>query len=57
VFPTEKLYQLLDIDIHQVNRRNFAGMGSNAEDEILTDSIDDEEAVVATAYREPTGMA
>jgi len=57
VFPTEKLHQLLDIDIHQVNRRNFAGMGSNAEDEILADSIDDEEAVVATAHREPTGMA
>jgi hypothetical protein len=32
-------------------------MGPDAQDEILADSIDDEEAVVVTAHREPTGMA
>jgi hypothetical protein len=53
----EELHQLLDIDIHQVNRCDFAGMGSDAHDKILTDSIDDEEAVVVTANRESSGMA
>jgi hypothetical protein len=52
----QKLHQLLDIDIHQVNRRDFAGMGSDAHDKILTDSINDEEAVVVTANRESSGM-
>jgi hypothetical protein len=52
----EKLHQLLDVDIHQVNRRDFAGLGSDAHDKILTDSINDEEAVVVTANRESSGM-
>jgi hypothetical protein len=32
-------------------------MGSDAHDKILTDSIDDEKAVIVTADREPTRMA
>jgi hypothetical protein len=32
-------------------------MGSDPHDKILADSIDDEEAVIVTADREPTGMA
>jgi hypothetical protein len=55
-FLRQKLRQFLDINIHQVNRRDFAGMGSDAHDKILADSIDNEEAVVVTADREPTGM-
>ena len=55
-FLRQKLRQFLDINIHQVNRRDFAGMGSDAHDKILADSIDDKEAVVVTADREPTGM-
>jgi hypothetical protein len=31
-------------------------MGSDAHDKILTDSINDEEAVVVTANRESSGM-
>ena len=50
----QKVHQLLNVDIHQVNRRDFAGMGSDAHDKILADSIDNEEAVVVTADREPT---
>jgi hypothetical protein len=53
----QKLHQLLDIDFHQVNRRDFAGMGSDAHNKILADSIDDQEAVVVTADRESSGMA
>jgi hypothetical protein len=55
-FLRQKLRQFLDIDIHQVNRRDFAGMGSDTHDKILADSIDNEEAVVVTADRESTGM-
>jgi hypothetical protein len=32
-------------------------MGSDAHDKILTNSIDDEEAVIVTANRESSGMA
>jgi len=52
----QKLHQLLDVSVQQVNRRDFAGMGSDAHDKILADSIDNEEAVVVTADREPTGI-
>jgi hypothetical protein len=47
----QKLHQLLDINVHQVNRRDLAGMGSDPHDKILADSIDDEEAVIVTADR------
>jgi hypothetical protein len=53
----QKLHQLLDINVHQVNRRDLAGMGSDPHDKILAYSIDDEEAVIVTADREPTWMA
>ena len=53
----QKLHQLLDVSVQQVDRRDFAGMGSDPHDKILADSIDDEEAVIVTADREPTGMA
>jgi len=53
----QKLHQLLDINVHQVNRRDFAGMGADPHDKILADAIDDEEAGIVTADREPTGMA
>jgi hypothetical protein len=32
-------------------------MGADSHDKILADTIDDEEAVIVTADREPTGMA
>ncbi len=53
----QKLHQLLDVSVQQVDRRDFASMGSDPHDKILTDSIDDEEAVIVTADREPTGVA
>ena len=53
----QKLHQLLDVSVQQVDGRDFAGMGSDPHDKILADSIDDEEAVIVTADREPTGMA
>jgi hypothetical protein len=56
-FLSQKLHQLLDINVHQVNRRDLAGMGSYPHDKILAYSIDDEEAVIVTADREPTWMA
>ena len=40
-----------DEHVHQVNRRDLAGMGSDPHDKILADSIDDEEAVIVTADR------
>ena len=53
----QNLHQFLDINVHQVNRRDLAGMGADSHDKILADTIDDEEAVIVTADREPTGMA
>jgi hypothetical protein len=38
-FWDRNFHQLLDIDIHQVNRRDFAGVGSDAHDKILADAI------------------
>ena len=32
-------------------------MGANSHDKILASAIDDEEAVIVTTDREPTGMA
>jgi hypothetical protein len=56
LFLRQKLHQLLDIGVHEINGQNLTGMVSDAQDEILADSIDDEEAVVVTAHGEPTGM-
>ena len=40
LFLRQKLHQLLDIDIHEINRRNFAGMSPDAHDKILAEILD-----------------
>ncbi|HKM70139.1 MAG TPA: hypothetical protein VJX94_08795 [Stellaceae bacterium] len=51
VFLTKKLHQLLDVGIHQIDRQNLSGMGSDAHDKIHRHTIDDQKAAIATANR------